>query len=49
MKNYRIIFTEEDLFMGRMIDKEFSTKWMTLEEAEKSPFLSKRNAKIVTR
>lgn len=48
-KNYRIIFTDTDIFNGRIIDREFSTKWMSAEEIEASPFLKKTSAKVVSR
>ena len=49
MKNFRIIFTETELFMGNMVERQHSTKWMTKEEALNSHYLNKASAKVVRR
>jgi len=49
MRNFRIIFTEMDLFNGRIIDREFSTKWLTVEELELNPHFGKADSRVVAR
>lgn len=48
--NYRIKFTviEPDI-LGRMCDKEYSTKWMTYQEALEHDAMNEDNAKIIER
>lgn len=49
MKNFRIIFTTVELFAGNMVDRQHSTKWMTLEDCLESKSMNENNTKLVKR